>query len=58
MQHVTFSELAMRFGKRPAFNMLRTLERLAQIRDEIASLDMETRFQKALQALSEIDFAA
>lgn len=58
MHYVTYNDMAARYGKHPAFKLLLTIERLAQIRDEITSIDLETRFQKALQALSDINFAA
>lgn len=57
-EHVTYKELAARHGKRPAFNLLCLVERLAQIRNKIASIDLETRFQQALKVLSETNFAA
>jgi hypothetical protein len=52
MKLVTFSAIAARHGRGPAFKLLRTVERLADIRDEIISLDLDTRFEKALKALS------
>jgi len=58
MHYVTFSDMAARHGKHPAFKLLCLIERLAQIGDEITSIDLEARFQRAVQALSNIDFAA
>lgn len=58
MQHITFNDLSVRYGRRPAFSLLLTIERLAQIRDEITSIDLNTRFEKALHALSNINFAS
>lgn len=57
-EYVTFRELAERYGKHPAFNLLCLIERLAQIRNEIVSMDLEARFEKALKALSQTNFAA
>jgi hypothetical protein len=55
MQSITYSEIAARHGRRPALQMLQTIERLANIKDEIISLDLDARFEKALKILSDID---
>jgi len=58
MQVITYNDIAALHGKKTAYSTLRVLETVAQIRDEIISLDMETRFQNALKAICEIDFAS
>jgi len=58
MKYVTYSDLAARHGKRPAHSLLKCIERLAQIKHEVISMDMDARFERALKALSDIDFAA
>ncbi len=58
MEYVTYKDIVALHGSRPAFNMLLTLERLARIGDEMASIDLDARFDKALHALSDTDFAS
>ena len=57
MQLVTYTELVEIHGQKPAYRLLLAVERLAQIRDDIASLDMNDRFDKALRALADVNFA-
>ncbi|MDE1900958.1 MAG: hypothetical protein KGI37_04845 [Alphaproteobacteria bacterium] len=57
MQHVTYSDMAARHGDDKAFQFLECLERLAQIKNDIICLDRDLRFQRAFEALCEINFA-
>jgi len=57
MVTVTYKDMTVKYGKRPAFQLLRTLEKLTHIKDEIASMDLEARFDKAIKAIVETDFA-
>ena len=58
MSNVTYNDMIKRYGNAQAFDLLLTVERLAKIKDEISLADEETRFQRALLALDNIDFAA
>jgi hypothetical protein len=58
MEHVTYSEIAMRYGRRPALRILRTVETIADIRYDTTPIDLEARFERALKALAETDFVA
>ena len=53
MEHVTFADIAERHGVARAINLLRTIERLAQIKNEILSMDCDTRFEKAFRTMCE-----
>lgn len=57
MIYVTYKDLVARYGQRPAVNTLYLLEKLTKIQHEIISIDMDHRFDKALKALSDIDFS-
>jgi hypothetical protein len=57
-QQITYNDMVTRYGSIQAFNLLLMVEKLAKIRDEISLIDEETRFQRALDALNDIDFAA
>jgi hypothetical protein len=57
MQHVTYSDMTARYGQYSAFDLLRSIEQLAQIDDDTIADNLEERFQKAIRALSEINFA-
>jgi hypothetical protein len=57
MQTVTYNDMVARYGTAPAFDLLLTLENLARITTDIHAIDEETRFQKALEALHNINFA-
>lgn len=54
---ITYKDLVVRYGTPAAFNLLLTVERLAQIRNEVVYLDEEERFQRALEALNETQVA-
>ena len=55
---ISFSDIVARHGKRPALELVRTIETLAQIHNEIVvSIDQEARFRRAIAALSKINFA-
>jgi hypothetical protein len=58
MEKITYNDLVERYGRVMAFDLLLLVERLAKIRDDIATFDEETRFQRAVEALNEVDFAA
>ena len=58
MDTVTYTDMVNRYGNTAAFDLLLSVERLAKIKDEINLADEETRFQRALEALNQIDFAA
>jgi hypothetical protein len=53
MDHVTFSDIVERHGISRAMTLLRTIEKLAQIKSEIISMDCDTRFAKAFNAMCE-----
>jgi hypothetical protein len=53
----TYQDLVVRHGNLRAFYLLLTLERLAQIKNDIVNMDEDVRFQRALEALNHIDFA-
>jgi hypothetical protein len=59
MINVTYKDLVLRFGDNTAQKMMRTVESLADMQNEIVvPLDQEARFRRALEALNEINFAA
>ncbi len=57
MDAVTYNDLVSRFGSDRADQLLRMMENLAEIRDEIIGLDTNARFSRALDALNDIDFS-
>lgn len=57
MQVVTYTDMAERHGHDQAYNLLKGMERIASIRDKIVHFDRDARFQRAFEALCEIDFA-
>ena len=57
MYTVTYSDMADRHGDEQAYNLLKGIERLARVRDKIVHFDRDIRFQRAFEALCEIDFA-
>ncbi len=57
MNKVTYEDMVTRYGNTQAFDLLLTLERLAQIKNDIFNYDEESRLQNALDALNQIDFA-
>jgi hypothetical protein len=58
MHTVTYKDMVARYGDTQAFDLLLTVEKLAKIKSDLHMLDEETRFQRALDALDEINFAA
>jgi len=58
MEYVTYKDLSARYGRRKALNTLSVIEKLAQTQSDIITLNLDERFDKALQALSNINFAA
>ena len=54
---ITYRDMVTKFGETRAFDLLLTVERLAKINENIAQTDEEVRFQTALDALNEINFA-
>ena len=56
MKNVTYHDLVVRYGSPAAYDLLLSVEKLAQIKDEISHCDEEMRFRRALDALSDIDF--
>ena len=57
MPHVTYSDMATRHGHDKAYRLLRTMERLACIRDGLVYFDRDLRFRRAFEALCETNFA-
>jgi len=57
MYTVTYTDMADRHGDEQAYNLLKGIERLARVRDKIVHFDRDIRFQRAFEALCEIDFA-
>jgi hypothetical protein len=57
MKNVTYNDLVTRYGSPAAYDLLLSVEKLAQIRNEIIHCDEEARFRRALDALNDIDFA-
>jgi hypothetical protein len=57
MENVKFSDLVTRYGNVSAYDLLLSVEKLAKIGCESILSDEETRFQRALEALNQINFA-
>lgn len=55
---ITYADLVDRYGKDLAFDWLLSIEKLAKIKADINLIDEDTRFQRALDALDKINFAA
>ena len=55
MELVTYKDIAARHGRPYALNLLRVIENLAKIRNEIIIMDCEARFDKATKTLCRID---
>ncbi len=53
MSYVTYKELVDRFGKNNARDLMRCIERLAEIRNDIIEMDSDKRFENALKALND-----
>lgn len=58
MEYVTYKDLSARYGRRKALKTLSLLEKLTQTQNDIITLNQDERFDKALQALNNINFAA
>jgi hypothetical protein len=57
VSQVTYDDLVERFGKDSAKNLVRCIEKLAAINDNIICFDEEERFAKAFHALVATNFA-
>lgn len=57
MQHVTYQELIDRFGVDSASSLLKIVEEHASAQADIIALDKHERFDRAIQALSDINSA-
>lgn len=58
MDRIKYQDLVDRYGSAAAFDLLLSVERLAKIKSDIIDFEEEVRFQKALDALNALDFAA
>lgn len=58
MERITYQDLVSRYGTAAAFDLLLSVEKLAKINSEIINLEEDERFQKALDVLNTLDFAA
>jgi hypothetical protein len=54
---VTYSDMVEQHGAAMAYDLLLTIETLAKIKDQINLADEETRFQRALSVIEQINFA-
>jgi hypothetical protein len=57
MFQVTYGDMVARHGTAMAYDLLLTIETIAKIKDEINLADEETRFQRALTVIEQINFA-
>ena len=57
MSMITYADLVNVYGKERAFGVLQSVEQAAQIGQDQGQDDEAGRFQRALDALSEINFA-
>lgn len=57
MQQLTYIDIVKRHGRVKAFDLLRSVETLANIQDEINLANEEARFQHALNTLNKINFS-
>lgn len=55
---VSYTDMVNRYGNAAAFDLLLSVEKLAKIEDGLALADEETRFQRALEVLSQTNVAA
>ncbi len=54
---IQYQDLVLRFGHDQAMDWLTTIEKLAQIQNDIEQSDKDKRLQQALEALNHINFA-
>ena len=52
---ITYNDMEMRFGKKPARDLLLCLERMARIQSDILHIDADRRLEKALSALNALN---
>jgi hypothetical protein len=57
MDRIRYQDLVTRYGNAAAYDLLLSVEKLAHINSDIISFEEEERFQKALEALNDINFA-
>jgi hypothetical protein len=58
MVYITYKDLVVRYGNKNARDMIRAIETLAQIQNEIVTpINQNDRLQRALDALNEVNFA-
>ncbi len=57
MFQITYTDMVMQHGEVKALELLRTVENLANIQDTENSAGEEARFNRALEALTKIDFS-
>jgi hypothetical protein len=55
LDHITYTEMVGYFGKEPATDLLKCVERLAEIENEIIQFDKNARWETALRTLNEIN---
>lgn len=58
MEKITYQDLIARYGSTRAFDLLLTVEKLAKIKNDIDTFDEGARFERALEALNDHNFAA
>lgn len=54
---LTYKDLIASYGLDSAIHVLKSIERLAEIENDIQNMDCEARLKTALDALNEINFA-
>jgi ACT domain-containing protein len=57
VERIKYQDLVTRYGDAAAYDLLLSVEKLAKINSDIIRFEEEERFQKALEALNEINFA-
>ncbi len=55
---LTYRELVRLYGTRAAYELLLTVERQGNVKRNVIYLNMDVRFQRALEALNDGNFAA